>query len=637
MKPLVRSLFLSLLASLLLVGCGGGGGGGGSSAGSDPIAAPMAVAGQDIVCFVGTRVALDAVGSSGQSLVFNWSLLEKPAGSGAALESLQSSGTGITPDLPGQYRVRLTVTNASGLAATDELTITASSGFEAIGGNPADSPPGSPDAEPSAHYLASILNTSIDGVIRALVNTLDGGLAAVAEVQGATAAKTLAHFVKIAPDGTLAWARTLSSTTANDTPLVILERSANEFIVFGVGISPSTGRQAIFMAQVLQDVQTTVPSYFDFPDHTYLHAARPTRDGGYLIAGTTQTVEKQTKMFFAKVNSAGAVGQHWIFGNATPSDRGMDALEAENGDYLLLGQTTSLATQGGTDIFLARMTPGASAPQWTQILGGGGQDEARAVEEQPQGLVIVGSTTSPAVAAGVSDYDIFVLATDDAGGVPAGPGLPWTILGERDSHEFLVSSTKLGPTTLALIGAAQRTSTQQGGYNAYLAQVEVGVGANPVRQWERVYGGLRDDLGLFVAPATAPAIGLRIGGMTAGSMLEFTGPNQFSYSGLVWLADTTPTGNLAPSALAVPDFSFNAASQVDLDLARYFLDLGGDVLSYAVSGLPPGLALSAEGTLTGTTQQVAQDTAYSVILTASDPEGLSVSVSFTLNIRAALP
>ncbi len=642
MKPLVRSLFLSLLASLLLLGCGGGGGGGGSTAG-DLVAEPLAVAGQDIVCNVGTRVALDARGSSdpqGQPMAYSWSLslLEKPAGSAAALESPQSSVAAITPDLPGQYSVRLTVTNASGLTATDELIITARSGFEIIGGNLPGNPAGSPGAEPSAHYLASILNTSINGVIRALVSTSDGGLAAVAEVPvpGKTSEYTDARLVKIAPDGNLAWERTLSSTTDKDTPLVILERSASEFVVFGVGISPSNGRQAIFMARVLEGEATTVPSYFDFPDHAYLYAARPTGDGGFLLAGSTQKAGQQTNMLFAKVNAEGATGQPWIFGAATHSDRGMDALEAGNGDYLLLGQAASLATQGGTDIFLARMTPGASAPQWTRILGGGGQDEARAVEEQPQGLVIVGSTTSPAVAVGGSDYDIFVLATD-ANGVPtgAGPGLPWTLLGERVSHEYLVSSTKLGPTALALIGAAQRTTPQQAGFNAYLAQVEVEVGASPVRQWERVYGGLRDDLGLFVAPATAD--GLRIGGMTAGSLTDFEGPNKFNYRGLVWLADTTATGNLAPSALTVPDLSFNAASPVELDLAGYFRDFGGDSLRYAVSGLPPGLVLSAEGTLTGTTQQVAQDIAYPLTLTASDPEGLSASASFTLNIRAALP
>ena len=152
---------------------------------------------------------------------------------------------------------------------------------------------------------------------------------------------------------------------------------------------------------------------------------------------------------------------------------------------------------------------------------------------------------------------------------------------------------------------------------------------------DRVFGGLRDDLGLVVAPATAG--GLRIGGMTAGSMLEFGGPNNFSYRGLVWLADTTATGNLAPSALTVPDLSVNAASPVELDLAGYVRDLGGDSLSFVVSGLPPGLTVSNAGVLSGTTPSVAQDTAYPLTLTASDPEGLSASARFTLTIRAALP
>ncbi len=132
-KLLLLSACLSLLA-----GCGGGSGGCGgasvgalgslvcgSSAANQPptaqIAAPAAVT-------VRTPVTFDGTGSKdpdGQALTYRWELVAKPVGSEASLSDITTPKAAITPDVPGAYTVRLTVSDGKADSAIASYTVTA--------------------------------------------------------------------------------------------------------------------------------------------------------------------------------------------------------------------------------------------------------------------------------------------------------------------------------------------------------------------------------------------------------------------------------------------------------------------------------------------------------------------------------
>ncbi|TAJ02783.1 MAG: hypothetical protein EPO68_17850, partial [Planctomycetota bacterium] len=89
---------------------------------------PPAGAGADQSAFVASQVVLDgsaAFGSASQpplGMSFQWQLVGKPAGSNAGLAQANSPFAVLTPDVPGDYRARLTVA-LNGAQASGETLV----------------------------------------------------------------------------------------------------------------------------------------------------------------------------------------------------------------------------------------------------------------------------------------------------------------------------------------------------------------------------------------------------------------------------------------------------------------------------------------------------------------------------------
>ncbi|HKE42925.1 MAG TPA: Calx-beta domain-containing protein [Steroidobacteraceae bacterium] len=88
---------------------------------------PVANAGPDQQAFVGDVVTLNGTGSSdvdGDPLTFAWAFLSRPAGSTASLTGAATATPTFTPDVAGDYTVRLTVNDGRGGSNSDSVLIT---------------------------------------------------------------------------------------------------------------------------------------------------------------------------------------------------------------------------------------------------------------------------------------------------------------------------------------------------------------------------------------------------------------------------------------------------------------------------------------------------------------------------------
>ena len=89
--------------------------------------APVANAGPDQTnAFVGIPVVLNGSGSSdvdGDTLSFSWVIVSRPAGSTAPLVSAGTVSPSFTPDLRGEFVVRLTVSDGRGGSSSDEVLV----------------------------------------------------------------------------------------------------------------------------------------------------------------------------------------------------------------------------------------------------------------------------------------------------------------------------------------------------------------------------------------------------------------------------------------------------------------------------------------------------------------------------------
>ena len=88
--------------------------------------APQAGAGPELAAAAGDRIQLDASASTdadGDALDYRWTILAAPALSTAALSDPAAPRPGLTLDLPGDYVLQLSVTDATGKVSHDTVTL----------------------------------------------------------------------------------------------------------------------------------------------------------------------------------------------------------------------------------------------------------------------------------------------------------------------------------------------------------------------------------------------------------------------------------------------------------------------------------------------------------------------------------
>ena len=159
---------------------------------ADPL--PVADAGGNRTVQVGVAVTLQGSGSDpdGTPVSFAWTMVSAPASSAAAFIGATSAAPSFTPDVVGNYVVRLTVSNASG-QATSTATITATNPPPVAdpGGNRAayvgdavalDSHASDPDGEPLT--IAWALVSRPAGSAAALSSTTTATTTLVPDVPG---------------------------------------------------------------------------------------------------------------------------------------------------------------------------------------------------------------------------------------------------------------------------------------------------------------------------------------------------------------------------------------------------------------------------------------------------------------------
>ncbi|MDO3387431.1 YHYH protein [Gilvimarinus sp. SDUM040013] len=90
---------------------------------------PVANAGDDVNTPTGSTVTLDASASTDADsdiTGYEWSIIEQPSGSNASIANANSTTTEFTPDVDGDYTIRVRVSDAGNNDDDDELIVTAS-------------------------------------------------------------------------------------------------------------------------------------------------------------------------------------------------------------------------------------------------------------------------------------------------------------------------------------------------------------------------------------------------------------------------------------------------------------------------------------------------------------------------------
>jgi hypothetical protein len=203
----------------------------------------------------------------------------------------------------------------------------------------------------------------------------------------------------------------------------------------------------------------------------YAYSVQQTSDGGYIVAGLTDSFGAgYDDIFLIKTDASGNIQWAKTYGG-TDNNRAYSVQQTSDGGYIVAGTTRSFGA-GWRDIFLIKTDANGNV-QWAKTYGGTYEDEASSVQQTSDvGYIVAGITWS----FGAGYYDIFLIKTDENGNVQ------WakTYGGTYQDYAYSVQQTSDG----GYIVAGYTGSFGAGG-DIFLIKTD----ANGNVQWAKTYGG----------------------------------------------------------------------------------------------------------------------------------------------------
>ena len=229
-------------------------------------------------------------------------------------------------------------------------------------------------------------------------------------------------------------------------------------------------------------------------------SVQQTTDGGYIIAGTSQSFGAgDPEVYLVKTDPNGnSQWQKTLVLSDSYYDSGYSVQQTTDGGYIIAGETYSFVT-GSYDVYLIKTDPNGNS-QWQKTFGGGAYDYGYSVQQTSDGGYIIAGDTS---SFGEPFSDVYLVKTDPNG------NSQWqkTFGGSDGDYGRSVQQTSDGGYIIA--GATY--SFGAGSSDVYLVKTDSAGNS----QWQKTFGGSGWDYGYSVQQTSDG--GYIIAGYTASS------------------------------------------------------------------------------------------------------------------------
>lgn len=329
--------------------------------------------------------------------------------------------------------------------------------------------------------------------------TLDGGYIITGSTFSFGEGSYDAYYLKTDASGEVDWVRTYGGT-GTDHGTSVRQTLDGGYIIAGYTNTSGAGDYDFLLAK------TDSAGYVDWA-YTYGGAAddrarcvqQTLPDSGYIIVGYTESFGAGGRdVFVVRTDASGGLLWGKPYGGTDWDEAKCIGCTFPDSGYIIVGTTSSFGA-GMDDVYLIK-TDSNGDTLWTRTFGGAAADYGYQVSQTlaDSGYIIIGNTYS----LGAGDSDIYLVKTDGQG------DMLWTRTFGGTSVEYGYSIQETYPEAGYIIAGSTR-SFGEGNYDAYIIKTD-GLGW-PI--WTRTYGGTAYDDGYAVCQ-TAPDSGYVVAGST---------------------------------------------------------------------------------------------------------------------------
>jgi len=241
--------------------------------------------------------------------------------------------------------------------------------------------------------------------------TNDGGYIIAGYTESYGAGQYDIYLVKTDANGNTTWTKTFGGSSY-DFGYSIEQTSDNGFIISGFTESYGAGGRDFYLIKTDANGIASWTKTFGGFNNDGANSVQQTSDGGYIIAGYTESYGAgSSDIYLIKTDANGIATFVKTFGGSN-NDAAYSTQQTSDGGYIIAGYTESYGA-GSNDFYLIK-TDNNGITSWTETYGGNESDVGRSVQQTNDGGYIVSGYTA---SFGAGSRDIYLIKTDANGSV----------------------------------------------------------------------------------------------------------------------------------------------------------------------------------------------------------------------------